>query len=95
MTDLGRAGRESIWLPAVKHRPRCIRSVCLDLGSNIFPFQPFPSVNKDMHISLYGKEIRAFWLVLTRSAFYHICVSKSEKVKINKFGPVWVSYQWR
>ena len=37
MTELGRARRESIWLPAVKHRPRCVRSVCLDLESQNFP----------------------------------------------------------
>ena len=60
MTKLGRAGRESIWLPAVKHRPRCVLSVCLNLESNIFPFQPSPSVNKYTHVLLYGKEIRAF-----------------------------------
>ena len=109
MTELGPAGRESIWLPVVKHRPRCVRSVRHDrLEPNIiFPFRPSFSVNKYIHVSSYGKEIRVFSLVPTWFSFYRmdrflrhghqvsICVSKAEKLKINKFGPVWVSYQYR
>ena len=65
MTELGRARRESIWLPAVKHRPRCVRSVCLDLESNIFPFQPSPSVNKaHMYYYMARKSERFDWFLL-------------------------------
>ena len=41
MTGLDPAGRESIWLPVVKHKPRCVRSVRHDrLEPNIFPSGP-------------------------------------------------------
>ena len=40
LTELGRAGRENIWLSVRTHGPRCARSVRPDLEPNIFPSCP-------------------------------------------------------
>ena len=40
LTELGRAGRENIWLSVRMHGPRCARSVRPDLEPNIFPSGP-------------------------------------------------------
>ena len=40
LTELGRAGRENIWLSVRTHGPRCARSVRPDLEPNIFPSGP-------------------------------------------------------
>ena len=40
LTDLGRAGRENIWLSVRKHGPRCARSVRPDIEPNIFSSGP-------------------------------------------------------
>ena len=40
LTELGRAGRENIWLSVMPHGLRCARSVRHDLEPNIFPSGP-------------------------------------------------------
>ena len=40
LTELGRAGRENIWLSVRTYGPRCARSVRPDLEPNIFPSGP-------------------------------------------------------
>ena len=40
LTELGRAGRENIWLSVRTHGPRCARSVRPVLEPNIFPSGP-------------------------------------------------------
>ena len=40
LTELRRAGRENIWPSVMEHGPRCARSVCHDLGPNIFSSGP-------------------------------------------------------
>ena len=40
LTELGRAGRESVRPEVMVHGPRCARSVRHDLGPNIFPSGP-------------------------------------------------------
>ena len=40
LTELGRAGRENIWLSVRTHGPRCARSVRPDFEPNIFPSGP-------------------------------------------------------
>jgi len=40
LTELGRAGRENIWLLVMAYGPRCARSVRHDLEPNIFSSGP-------------------------------------------------------
>ena len=47
LTELGRAGRENIWLSVRTHGPRCARSVRPDLEPNIFPSGPPTQSNKN------------------------------------------------
>ena len=40
LTELGRAGRENIWLSVRTHGPLCARPVRPDLEPNIYPSDP-------------------------------------------------------
>ena len=51
LTELGRAGRENIWLSGMTHGPRCAPSVCQDLEPNIFPPGP-PTQSKSAYYGL-------------------------------------------
>ena len=66
MTELGPAGRESIWLPVVKHRPRCVRSVRHDrLEPNIFPSSPpSQSISTYMYHHMARKSECFHWFLL-------------------------------
>ena len=74
LTELGRAGRENIWLSVRTHGPRCARSVRPDLEPNIFPSGP-----PTQSISTYS-----FTKVLIRNlsnaVFFSLANQNSEKL---------------
>ena len=67
LTELGRAGRENIWLSVRTHGPRCARSVRPDLEPNIFPSGPPTQSISTYYFALEwgtGQYHRSFLLVL-------------------------------
>ena len=71
LTELGRAGRENIWLSVRTHGPRCARSVRPDLEPNIFPSGP-PTQSISTY---YCSRLSAFFVVQTDiSSSYYVLV---------------------
>ena len=76
LTELGRAGRENIWLSVRTHGPRCARSVRPDLEPNIFPSGP-----STQSISTYSGPARARRTALIRDFFHMVFQGNCARVR--------------